>query len=165
MAFKGLFPDISRVCSWLVSPIVSQQVGFRVCSNCFCTLCNMGFEVIKNEQSCCSLSNPPGLHDQALLNQIFVPSSFVHPFSCTWTITPLGIFCFGNIFLLKMIIGSSFVPAAQQARRTVKCVFMSTGLDSHGLGSFDVHSSVGWHIKCERDLIHTSSLGQLKVVF
>ena len=37
--------------------------------------------------------------------------------------TPFGIFSFGNAFLVKMIIGSSFVPSAQRARTTVRCVF------------------------------------------
>lgn len=120
----------------------------------------MGFEATKNNQSC--FSNSSGLRDQTLLNQIFMPFSFIHPFSCTWTITSLGIFCFGNV-LIKMIIGSGFVPAAQQARTTVTCFFMSTSFESHGLCPF-VHSSVGWHIKCKWDLIHAGDLGQLKVV-
>ena len=41
---------------------------------------------------------------------------------------------------------------------------MTTNSNSHGLCSFDTHSSVGWYIKYELELIHTGDLRELKVV-
>ena len=114
----------SRGCSSLVSPpgiteswvFKSAEIAFALCVT---RLWSDQKQVIKAG----FLSNSPGLHDQTLLNQIFTPSVFIHPFSCTCTITPLGIFSFGNIILLKMIIVGSFVPSARQAWTTVKCFF------------------------------------------
>ena len=45
------------------------------------------------------------------------------------------------------------------------CFLTTINLNSHGVPSFDAHSSVGWHNKCEWDFIYTGDLGQLKVVF
>ena len=53
----------------------------------------------------------------------YTSQGIIHPFSCTCTVTPLGPFNLRNFFLLKLVIGSGFVPPAQQARTTVKCVF------------------------------------------
>ena len=94
-----------------------------------------------------------------------MPSSLIHPFSCMWTIMPLGIFPYRNVFLLKMIIGGSFVPSAQQARTTVKCVFSwPLVLTATVFAPLMSTVLVGWHIKCESDLIHIGDLGQLKVM-
>ena len=103
-ALKGLFTDTSRGCSWLFSPTGITAIWvFKSTATTFALCVTWALKWSKTSKAV-FLSNPPGLCDQTLLNQIFMPSSFLHPFCCMWTKTPLGVFSFINVFLLKMIM-------------------------------------------------------------
>ena len=67
--------------------------------------------------------NPPGLLIKTSLIHARTKSSSIYPFLLAFTTTPSGNLPLGNVFLLKIIIGSNFNPLEEHAKTAVHDVF------------------------------------------
>ena len=119
---KLLFTLKSYGCSIFINPpeirLRSAPIVF-----CFADVITDSFVCAFIETNIYTLKNAPSRYFQTSFNQSCIIFSLTHSFSLQLMMMLLGKSPLGRIFFLKMIKGFNFVPSAQLASITIKCVF------------------------------------------
>lgn len=116
---NGLFIDTSRGCNRHVRPPgITAMWVFTPRYNVFVASVRCALNISRTNKAGLP-PRDPGRFDQTVSIHKRMPLSSIHPLGWTCTTTPGGMISLGKVFRLKINIGGSLVPSAQQAKTAV----------------------------------------------